>query len=896
MITKIKKYIKNNPDKIIFIFSLIYTLFAGILLTYNYDFSNNFNLIFGMDTSRVIVDISEILARHYRADVHPLFILIVQPIYMILNGILLNKNLTIITISSITSSLSVLLVYKILSNNEENKKISIIISLIYLLSFSNIIFTSSPETYIFSALFLLIMWHYYITKKNDYDKKSHIILAILGVLSFSITITNIAIFCIIMLLLLIEKKINIKNVIKIFLITAVVATSLNLGQKIIWNNTPLYFKTSISSEKNLYESKKSPIIKLKNVIVNDYFNSIISPNIHMEIENGSTYNNRNYSIQFNQPNELLILLTIFYILSITIVIRNFNKNKIINIGLLLSLLFNTTLHIIYGNTETFLYSQHFVYILILLFGINYKNETNIKIKKYINIFLVIFLIIEIINNNYVFIKVLNYVKDVLKPTYLLSNIGLLYTVIIELLLLIVAITFIISIKFIIKKLIVEKNIEKKQILTASIFILIILFESIFITINSTELNNRFIVFDITKKEEFTPKTKQYYTSKSFKKYYSKELKSLEDYQNEIIKLKKKYKNIEVENIVWSDVYYFGMANRRKLIYQNNELMDIETKKVIKKFDVEEQFIIPNIYTVIIKTKNGDYIKIYEDKEGIHYIENKKEKLLDDNKVELYDFSNQKYQNIKKELYGELLFNIKDEVIYPNIIVYNKPWYRDSALTCMVLKQTNNTDLISKWVENITEIYDLQNSNVQEPDNLGELLYIISTQENRNEELIDKIEEEAERIASSNENGYYLYGQTDYSNQYLYQNLWYKLGIEAVGREFKFDLSQIPEDSYSKMAWWSDYKIKNNEEQVLSDDYPYLSYATYHKTKNISVPLNISVYPMSWEKNASEAKYNEYDKIDLNMSYENISQIHSWSSSELLLLLLDETGNLKKEER
>ena len=268
-------------------------------------------------------------------------------------------------------------------------------------------------------------------------------------------------------------------------------------------------------------------------------------------------------------------------------------------------------------------------------------------------------------------------------------------------------------------------------------------------------------------------------------------------------------------------------------------------------------------------------------------------MLDDKKVNLYDFSNQKYQNIKKELYGELLFNIKNEVIYPNIIVYEKPWYRDAALTCMVLKQTNNTDLIDEWVNNITDIYDLQNANVKEPDNLGELLFILSTQENKNEELIDRIEEEAEMIATSNKDGYYLYGQTDFGNQYLYQNLWYKLGIESVGREFKFDLSNIPEDSYSKMAWWSDYRVNDRIDNNPSEDYPYLSYAEYHKTKKESIPINISIYPMSWEKNASEAKYENYDTIDEIMHYENISQLHSWSTSELLLLLLDDTNNLSK---
>ena len=39
-------------------------------------------------------------------------------------------------------------------------------------------------------------------------------------------------------------------------------------------------------------------------------------------------------------------------------------------------------------------------------------------------------------------------------------------------------------------------------------------------------------------------------------------------------------------------------------------------------------IIPNIYTVIIKTKDNKFIKIFEDNEGIHYSVNGKDKIID----------------------------------------------------------------------------------------------------------------------------------------------------------------------------------------------------------------------------------------------------------------------------
>ena len=48
------------------------------------------------------------------------------------------------------------------------------------------------------------------------------------------------------------------------------------------------------------------------------------------------------------------------------------------------------------------------------------------------------------------------------------------------------------------------------------------------------------------------------------------------------------------------------------------------------------------------------------------------------------------------------------------------WYRDGAMVAMVLKQTDNVDLIEDWISSIEDVYDLQNGNNKEPDNLGEL--------------------------------------------------------------------------------------------------------------------------------------------------------------------------------
>lgn len=886
-----KNIFKNNKELIVLLSSFIFLLILGISLTYNFDFKENYNLLFDSDTARVLGDATEIYADHSRLDVHPLFVILVQPLCFLLTGIVQNKILAIIILSSLVSSLSVMFIYKIMRLVCNNEKINLLITLIYCLSFSNIIFTAGIETYNFAALFLIILFYIlikYLREKNI-DSNKLIVLSLLGLMSLSFTITNFIIYLIILFVLWIFKKINIKKSIIIVIIPLVLLVGLSFTQKIIWQNTPIILKINVMNEKNNYAKFSINKTNIKNVIENDYINSIIGSNPELKTNFGINYNNVNYQISFTKTNIInLLFIGIFYLLIIFLVVHNFKDNLSINIGLLLALGFNSVFHLVYGNSSTFLYSMHFLYLIILLLGINLAKEKNDKIRKYSIIFLILFTIYEFLINTKIFIIVLKLVKEILNTNYLVSNLGLLLTIFIEILIILFITLFS---YFIVKQI---KNIKKNKELgyiKIGVFSLIIILT--FISLENTT-PSRFLFIPLKGiSKEIIPKDRSEYLEKDFKDYFSKELISLKEYENEFIEFSNNYDNENVQGLNWFDYYYFGLGNRRKLYFKGNDIIDIDTSEVLYSFNIKESLIIPNLYMVIIETEEKDFIKIYEDNYGVHINKNGKDEIIKEteNYIELFQFDNQKYKNIKKVLYGDILFNIKNSVITPNIIVYKNPWYRDAAITSMVLKQTNNTDLIKEWVSSITEIYDKQNAGIEEADNLGELLYILSTQEEQNQDLIYRIEEEAEKIATSNPNGYYLYGKTDFGDMHLYQNLWYKLGIESVGREFKYDLSIIPEDSYSSTAWWSDYKVKSKNFQVADFNYPYLNIAAKHKLGTGKLTLNKNLYPLSWESNASQAIYENYASFDNHFNSTRTSPIHSWTASELLLFMLDETADL-----
>ena len=85
-------------------------------------------------------------------------------------------------------------------------------------------------------------------------------------------------------------------------------------------------------------------------------------------------------------------------------------------GIMLSLLFNFTLHLIYGNKETFLYACHFNYLIFLLLIVNYQEKAKPK-KDYNMLFLSIIAVFQIIGNMRVYKQLLVIISKYLKPTY-----------------------------------------------------------------------------------------------------------------------------------------------------------------------------------------------------------------------------------------------------------------------------------------------------------------------------------------------------------------------------------------------------------------------------------------------------------------------------------------------
>ena len=848
------------------IFFTLY-LILGISLTYEIGAYKVMNFFFGADTFRAFNDLTCADVFHDRIEMHPLFMILTVPFISLLSGIFKNPVLTVVIVQSLLGAINVFMISCILDKIKVTKYLNILLSMIYGFSFTQLIFVSTPETFLFASTFLILLWLYVsriIEKQEKLGVSECVALVILGVLSFAITLTNYMQFIIalITIILLQQEKLSKKIItfLGINIIVAVLVLSLSWMQHLLYPNTTTFtgLAKSVFIEKNEFKDKKymdtninsEKILQVEKAFFGDNF---IASKVFVDGNN----------LQFEKYTTITnIVMYCFGILILVGIIYALYKSKgktPFLIALVLTLIANFCLHLIYGSDEAFIYTQHFTFLVILIVGVistYIKNENN---KKFFLLLVFAFLILEIVKN-------ITSVKTVIEYSLLRFGVHTLniYAIILGV---IISVAAVIAISYLLYKIInnyKSYDLSKKIYSIIGIITIFILISSIFVKINKEYLNNQ--------KIEVPDRLKVYE-------------EDINEYKREYDNFVKKYK-VNVYDVRCDDFFLFGMGNRTKYLYKDGQIINIKTKEVIYNLNVEQELIIPHKYTVAIYTKDKQYLRIFENNDGVFIQKNDKSVLEGtDTYINLYEFSGEQYPNLKKVLYHEILINIVDSKPLPNFLVYDNPWYRDAFYVGMVLKNTNNIELIEDWILSVTDIYDCNNSGIKEADNLGELLYLISLVSTKENDMVNKILEEANKLTKENENGKYIEGITDYSNQPFYQTALLKLGLEKLGIDNdEYNLKGLG-GSYSALVWWYDEDSKKDN-MFNNEFYPYLGWAKYHKDKKGKIYIG-NMNLLTWEKKASNANYDNMKIVDESLNYDMISTTHSWHAAEILLFLMSE---------
>ena len=362
--------------------------------------------------------------------------------------------------------------------------------------------------------------------------------------------------------------------------------------------------------------------------------------------------------------------------------------------------------------------------------------------------------------------------------------------------------------------------------------------------------------------------------------------SLGKYQSQLKLLRSEFRAVDQPDVKF---FLFGMGNRAKMIYQKGRLYSAIDSTIIQKWEVEKELIVPNEYLVQLQLKNGGFIEIREDENGVFITQDKKEVLLPgtDSPIHLPEFDDLKYSEILKVLNHEILINIVDSKPLPNFFVYKKPWYRDGAMMAMCLEKTGNLDLIKSWVLSLNEPYDYNNAGEAEADNLGEALYLLSFFTDKSHPLVQQILREVKKHEVNTPEGTYITGRSDFHEVPVYQTKWLKFGLSKLGLPDTYIIPKL-QDDYSALFWW-DYKDSYMQGTIdayyKGDKYPYIDWAAdnFHGQKRS--PLSNQDYPLTWEIEAGEANYSGMRIIDQLYVDKKCSAPHTWHSSEMFLNLM-----------
>jgi len=238
-------------------------------------------------------------------------------------------------------------------------------------------------------------------------------------------------------------------------------------------------------------------------------------------------------------------------------------------------------------------------------------------------------------------------------------------------------------------------------------------------------------------------------------------------------------------------------------------------------------------------------------------------------------------------HGALLERLHQEVRYcvrggrplPNPDVYDRPWLRDAAMMGMVLQVTGELDLIRNWIQGLDDPFDRNNAGMEEPDNLGQALFLVSLVADHRHPLVPRIIETIPRFLSDEG---HLVGSTDFGPKPVYQTKWLKYGLRALGLA---DPYVIPRqyDPYSAL-FWMDYRDEHVPGPPSIDsgnlNYPYLQWAEahFHGTPPPVGLLELGGDWLTWEAEASQASY--------PAAGPRVCRPHSWHAAEAFLYLIE----------
>jgi hypothetical protein len=352
--------------------------------------------------------------------VHPAVLLFLRPpvwfLSLFLNG---DRLQAVFLMNALAGAACVLLAWLIVKRASGNTAYSLIMAALLGASSSHLLLSSMLETYIYSALALLL---FTFLIQNQHTSLKFTVPA--GVLVFGITITNLIQTCI----LYFFNYPRIKVLIKYILIVMVITAALNLLQVWIYPNARSLFQPANFAREGYYIwnpfelswrtlgrfSLIARAIPLYGVVAPTPF--ILMEELAVDVPNFRTYQILlgDFHVASYRGLADVTVKSWIVLLAVTGILFTLNlfrspKQVLFPLSLLLCLGFSFSLHLVYGD-DPMLYSPNWVYALVLFVALTLQKWAD---RRWLQLLLIIFLVM-LMNTN---LSLIYRIMEVSAPFY-----------------------------------------------------------------------------------------------------------------------------------------------------------------------------------------------------------------------------------------------------------------------------------------------------------------------------------------------------------------------------------------------------------------------------------------------------------------------------------------------
>lgn len=367
---------------VLFLSFLIIFLLSSTKLSSTGLFSK-YSIIFEMDIPRVMMDMTSALSAHDRTHVHPLYVLMVNPFGSFLIALFKQRVISAVILSSILGAWGVQLALLVTWLLTKDLWKSTILAAIFGFSSSQFFLTIIPDTASLAVCSIAITFILFIVS----IRKKHIngvawLLA--GLFTLGVTITNFAQTMICYSILVLSFGINRNNIFKIvryFFSVLFVAILLSLIQKQIYPSSILFFLPNAYQEEQNYLSTllfSQPWRVLLQVFRSFLLDNFVAPIpvTFYGMNNSLPYLTFTRASTYLPFGVVALILWISFLLPTWFHVSKSSENRLLLIGVCLSLLFYFFLHLFYGATslqpnhiELFLYTGNVTILVLMVFAV-----------------------------------------------------------------------------------------------------------------------------------------------------------------------------------------------------------------------------------------------------------------------------------------------------------------------------------------------------------------------------------------------------------------------------------------------------------------------------------------------------------------------------------------------